>query len=816
MLTLQRPYPGDSFEKIVHAILTRDPLAPRRINPRVPLDLETICQKAIEKEPNRRYQTAAELAADLRNYLQHGLITARRAGPIQRTSKWVRRHPLITTVISAFVVVAVLATLVWRASMSEAAESARRAIADAQLSMNYGDYRGALSRVDEALNLDPELVEARLIRAKLLIKLWRTAEAVKEAKALLKKAPEDWRVHLILAGLAKAREVPTISAQEHIDFAESRAPETADAYYLRSLIAERPTEAIELLDRALKLNPAHIEALIERIHRYDQLKNFPEALRDCDRLIYMRPRSAEGHREKERILRRSGDLLGALAEAEEAVKLDPEDPVSYSTRATINEILGRHREAIKDITRAIELDPVNAPYHWMRATWRIVEGQFEEAIADARRALDLNPDYMTAYRPLLNAHFYLSHLDKVRVILTELAAVLEMWADPAARSGAHILIAKGSELLGEPDRALDEATHALELDPGNLNALLFRARMRHTMQDEPGAKVDCDAAARIILNESQEPSIRLRSIELGGTCDQYMEPAMKGLDQLIEDYPNWWAPYSRRATANLHIGHLEAALADCNKVIELAPRYAVGYHQRQVLRFKMRLPGTEDDFKMAIELNPYNVNLRRNWAMSMFQGGRFEEALAEVDRILKLDPIFTGAYTERGRQLAFQGRCEEAKEALNEALELALDWEKPGTRGNIAEAQVQTLFFGCPDDYDPASAVANARAPIIVEGSEDPEHWAVLGAALYHDVQYEEAREALLKAVKLAGKESPYELFMLSATDCRLGNYEQAKSHYDRAVTMMEKGSKDNPVFINYRSEAARLLGIQLQPLHKK
>jgi serine/threonine protein kinase len=78
MLTLQRPFPGESREEILNGVLTKEPRSPRRINGRIPVDLETICLKALEKEPDRRYSTAAELASDLRQYLQHGLIAARR------------------------------------------------------------------------------------------------------------------------------------------------------------------------------------------------------------------------------------------------------------------------------------------------------------------------------------------------------------------------------------------------------------------------------------------------------------------------------------------------------------------------------------------------------------------------------------------------------------------------------------------------------------------------------------------------------------------------------------------------------------------
>ena len=66
ILTHRRPFPGESREEVLGGILTKDPRAPRRINPRIPVDLETICLKAMEKDPDRRYQNAGEMADDLR------------------------------------------------------------------------------------------------------------------------------------------------------------------------------------------------------------------------------------------------------------------------------------------------------------------------------------------------------------------------------------------------------------------------------------------------------------------------------------------------------------------------------------------------------------------------------------------------------------------------------------------------------------------------------------------------------------------------------------------------------------------------------
>jgi serine/threonine protein kinase len=104
LLTLEPPFAGKGRDQLLAQVLHKDPKAPRRVNRKVPVDLETICLKAIDKDPDRRYQTAGELAADLRRYVNRFAIAARRAGPIERLRKWVKRHPGLAAALTLLLV----------------------------------------------------------------------------------------------------------------------------------------------------------------------------------------------------------------------------------------------------------------------------------------------------------------------------------------------------------------------------------------------------------------------------------------------------------------------------------------------------------------------------------------------------------------------------------------------------------------------------------------------------------------------------------------------------------------------------------------
>ena len=93
LLTLRRPFEGKTAQQVFRQLTSKDPPLPRRFNRLVPRDLETICLTALEKEPGRRYQTAYELASDLRRFLEFRPVLARPAGLSLRTLRFVRRNP---------------------------------------------------------------------------------------------------------------------------------------------------------------------------------------------------------------------------------------------------------------------------------------------------------------------------------------------------------------------------------------------------------------------------------------------------------------------------------------------------------------------------------------------------------------------------------------------------------------------------------------------------------------------------------------------------------------------------------------------------
>ena len=100
MLTGQYPFHGESQVETSWNILHKEPLPVRTLRPAVHRDLETICHKALEKDPGKRYPTAVEMTQDLRCFLEDRPIHSKPVSFFERHLRWSRKNPVLTLLMS--------------------------------------------------------------------------------------------------------------------------------------------------------------------------------------------------------------------------------------------------------------------------------------------------------------------------------------------------------------------------------------------------------------------------------------------------------------------------------------------------------------------------------------------------------------------------------------------------------------------------------------------------------------------------------------------------------------------------------------------
>jgi len=116
LLTGRPPFQAATAMATLRQVVDDEPAPPRKLNPNVPADLETICLKCLEKLPQQRYANARDLAEDLGRFLNHDPILARPASASRKVEQWVKRHPMVLSGVAALalLVVSALAYGLWQ------------------------------------------------------------------------------------------------------------------------------------------------------------------------------------------------------------------------------------------------------------------------------------------------------------------------------------------------------------------------------------------------------------------------------------------------------------------------------------------------------------------------------------------------------------------------------------------------------------------------------------------------------------------------------------------------------------------------------
>jgi WD40 repeat protein len=102
LLTGERPFRGET-RMLIMQILRDEPASPRKLNGRIPRDLETICLKCLEREPGKRYQSADEVAEELRRFIAGEPIQTRPISSLERGWRWCRRRPAVAGLLGGLI-----------------------------------------------------------------------------------------------------------------------------------------------------------------------------------------------------------------------------------------------------------------------------------------------------------------------------------------------------------------------------------------------------------------------------------------------------------------------------------------------------------------------------------------------------------------------------------------------------------------------------------------------------------------------------------------------------------------------------------------
>jgi serine/threonine protein kinase/tetratricopeptide (TPR) repeat protein len=400
LFTLHYPFQEPNRAKLIERVMHDAPVSPRKLDRKLPRDLETIILKAIAKEPAHRYASAEQLAEDLRRFLADKPVLARRSSPAEQAWRWCRRNPAlaatsilaIAALLAAVVVLAVSNFRIARTSqalatalrekdgaLKTARESEIQAKGNAEeagrqrIRAEAGEAQ-ARAAVDEFLT---RVTEDALLKAPGLQPLRRDllSAALRFYDEFLKKRRDDPALRAALAGV----QLRVGRIQRDLgDVVGSRKSFVAARSLYDALAKENPND-LEV-QSGLAACQFHLDAIPEAIEIYERLIKLdstnPRYRRD---LAEAYNSQATNQRDPTRVAERLESHRKALALRETLVREFPDDPEARNNLGgTLNNIgvmlneRAHEQDALAMYLRAVE----QGEAAFARAPQVIVYGQY--------------------------------------------------------------------------------------------------------------------------------------------------------------------------------------------------------------------------------------------------------------------------------------------------------------------------------------------------------------------------------------------------------------------------------------------------------
>jgi serine/threonine-protein kinase len=725
-LTARPPFSAGTAAATLQLVVADEPVAPRRLNPSVPRDLETVCLKCLQKEPHQRYGSAAELADDLRRFERGEPIAARRVGVLGSLRKWVRRRPATAAILAAVALVVAAGTVgAWLLLQQRADARARQDRTDQEV---LGIIGPAHVRLDDG---------------------WKEADLAKVTDARADAAHAE---HVAQTGGASPR-----VRQEAALFRE---------------------EAARLLDRA-QANRTLTEALVDLTDPQDS-KEYARDESGQWRLMAAR----DIDKQYAAAFQDWGLDVDGTAEVETVARLaaQPEPVVQELTAALDQWALLRQNRPGADWRRLFRVvDQLDRSDRGRRFRRMLLEGFLlgAEDVAgmvgamspwqalslwEQRRGVALRRlrELRREIDPRTEPDLTVSLLAQMFVEAKDAASAEEVLsvASTARASDVFLLHRLGNLLANEGPTRLEEAIGYYRA------ARSLRPRLGVSLSDaliRAGRPSQAEAIMQDLLSLRPEYPEYLVHLGFALMAQRRFGNAEASYRQVIALDPDYAEAHYNLANALTGQGKHKEAEEACRDAIKLKPDLAVAHiNLGMVLSNQGRFKDAEQAFRNAIKLKPGFAPAHNNLGTVLSDQSRYEEAEEACRDAIKLRPDLAESHNNLGNALIGQGRHNEAEQAYRDAIKLKPDHAPIHKNLGIALSNQ-----GRHSDAEQAFRDAIKLKP------DDTEAHYNLGIALISQDKQKEAEQAFRDAVRLKPNFIDAQI-SLSLTLWRLARFDEA------------------------------------------
>jgi len=613
MLTGRKPFYGATREEWRYKHQHEKPRNPRELNPSIPLELDYLVMKCLEKDPGNRYQSFGELKTELEK-INEGLPGKK---PQVADSPF-ELPPDLELLRKGFTFLTLSKhseAMEYFDKMLEIAPENPEAWNDKGVCLSsLGDHEGAVKCFEKALELNPDYPQAWANIAAACISLGRYDEAMGLCDRSI-EAKADW----------------------------------AEAWANKGICLERKNrfeEALRCFDVAIEKDHTYWKAWINKATLLSMMNNPESALDCCKEAIAINPR--------EPILwKTEGDILTGLGRYAESVdcydrvlQLDPKHVEAWILKAALmGKFLKKVDEGIECLDMASKLGAPKFVINVMRGEILSAAGQYERALENINAGLGS----LLSGEADREAEPFQKRLNRQDIIEE---AIYKAW-----NTKGEILFGLGrfDEAIGAFDRSLETS----------LKTPQFRAVVLHNKGAALARLGRLDEAVRFFdlaleLNPSHEEARRSRELCLRvkrketGQDDrsaQYYEhgysyflqkdydKALDALDKAILANPSHSGAYALRASIYASWGQYDKAISDCLRTKELDPNEFLAYLNLGIIYMKRGdFDKSVDELTKAIKLRPDFAGSYKYRGLVYREIGEFDLALADLRSALKLDP----------------------------------------------------------------------------------------------------------------------------------------------------------------------------------